>query len=76
MYRAIILMAMLLTLGTPLSATAQSVAGLVISEVYYDAPGTDDGLEWVELYNGFAETVDLCEYCLAWGGASYPIARG
>jgi hypothetical protein len=56
-------------------AAAQPVDGLVISEVFYDAAGADDGLEWIELYNGFSAPVELCEYRLAWAGLAYEDAQ-
>ena len=34
------------------------LVGLILVEVLYDVPGTDDNLEWVKLYNGSAATVD------------------
>jgi hypothetical protein len=40
------------------------VAALAISEVLYDALGTDTGYEWVELWNGGAGDVDLSGYFL------------
>jgi len=45
--------------------------GFIISEVLYDVPSTDDMLEWVELYNGTADTIDLSGYALSWGGTAY-----
>jgi cytosine/adenosine deaminase-related metal-dependent hydrolase len=45
--------------------------GLRISELYYDHKGQDSGYEWVKLYNGTGETVDLSEYTLGWGGKSW-----
>lgn len=50
-----------------------SVHALVISEVYYDAPtpGTDDGREWVELFNATASAIDLSGYSLRYGGSNY-----
>ena len=53
------------------SAQATVVNSLVISEVYYDAPGGDDGLEWVELFNGSGDTVVLDEWTLGFAGKSY-----
>lgn len=47
--------------------------GFVISEVFYDPAGTDEGLEWVELYNGTNETINLTGYSLGSGGASWII---
>lgn len=45
--------------------------GIVISEVFYDAPGSDNGLEWVELFNTGSSAVDLSGYSLGAGGTSY-----
>lgn len=39
-------------------------AGLVINEVMYDLDGTEDGYEWVELYNGTSATLDLAAITL------------
>jgi hypothetical protein len=36
-----------------------SAAGVVINEIYYDHPGSDDGWEFVELYNASEIPVDL-----------------
>ena len=38
--------------------------GLVISEVFLNVVGSDDGLEWVELYNGTGGQVDLANYVI------------
>ncbi len=40
------------------------VARLVVSEVLYDAQGSDDGFEWVELWNGGHASIDLSGYFL------------
>jgi len=48
--------------------------GLIITEVLYDVPGDDSGYEWVELFNGTTETVDLSGYSLANGGSTYGAA--
>ncbi|MBN92953.1 MAG: hypothetical protein CL928_02645 [Deltaproteobacteria bacterium] len=45
--------------------------GLVISEVLYDTPSSDDGTEWIELYNGSFTAIDLANYSLGWGGNDY-----
>jgi hypothetical protein len=45
--------------------------GLLISEVYYNSPGTDDGNEWVELYNTTGSAIDLSGYSLGNGGTNY-----
>ncbi len=39
--------------------------GVIINEVYYDAPGTDTGYEFVELYNNAPDAVDMTGYVLA-----------
>lgn len=45
---------------------------LVLSEVFYDAVGPDDQLEWVELYNRGNAAITLTgNYSLGWGGSSY-----
>jgi hypothetical protein len=54
--------------GTPPSPPAD---GLVLSEVFYDADGGDDGLEWIELYNSGLQTIDLSSFSIAYGGSSY-----
>jgi hypothetical protein len=53
---------------------APSVARpLIITEVMFNPNqfGSDDGLEWVELYNDGSATIDLADYSLGWGGADY-----
>ncbi len=45
--------------------------GFVLSEVYYDPPGSDTGREWVELFNGTAEAIDLSGYSLGNAGTNY-----
>ena len=47
------------TMMTAMVTVNDPVNRLVISEVFYDAAGGDDGLEWLELYNGGATTIDL-----------------
>jgi Lamin Tail Domain len=46
---------------------------LVISEVMFNPVGfgSDDGLEWVELYNNGAGDILLDDYSLGWGGTDY-----
>jgi hypothetical protein len=55
--------------------SAVSAQALVISEVMFNPVtfGSDDGLEWVELYNNGAGDVDLADFSLGWGGADYTI---
>jgi hypothetical protein len=48
-----------------------SGADVVITEVFYDHSGGDDGFEWVELYNSTPFDVDLSGYSLGWGGTDY-----
>jgi hypothetical protein len=53
--------------------TADSAHALMISEVLYNpvAFGSDDGLEFVELFNDEPVAVWLDDYSLGWGGADY-----
>ena len=47
--------------------------GVVLSEVFYDADtgsAGDNGLEWVEIYNGTGAPIDLAGYTITWGGTS------
>lgn len=44
---------------------------LILSEVLYDVSGTDDGFEWVEIYNAGSTTVDLSGWSLGTGGVDY-----
>lgn len=44
---------------------------LVLSEVYYDSPGGDDQHEWIEIYNGGDESVDLSGFSLGFAGTAY-----
>ena len=39
-----------------------SSSSLLISEVFYDAPGTDEDEEWIEIYNPTASAIDLSAY--------------
>lgn len=50
-------------------------AQLVLSEVFYDAAGGDDGLEWVELVNLGGSAIDLSAYSLGNGGSSYTSSK-
>ena len=45
--------------------------GMIITEVFYDPDGGDDGFEWIEIYNGTYATVDLSGYSLGAGGTDY-----
>lgn len=37
-------------------------ADIRISEIFYDAEGSDEGLEWVEIYNAGEEFVDITQW--------------
>ena len=50
-------------------------AGLVLSEVFYDDGGADDGFEWVELLNTSTEAIDLSSFSLGSGGSSYTTSQ-
>ncbi len=45
--------------------------GLILSEVYYDHPSTDDSYEWIEIYNGSGQAQDLSGYSIGNGGTDY-----
>lgn len=45
---------------------------VVINELYYDAPSTDDNHEFIELYNNGAASVDLSGWVIEWAGTSFP----
>jgi hypothetical protein len=45
---------------SPLLGASSST--LLISEVLYDTPGTDEDEEWIEIYNPTASTIDLSVY--------------
>ena len=45
---------------SPLIGASSST--LLISEVFYDAPGTDEDEEWIEIYNPTASAIDLSAY--------------
>jgi len=64
----------------PIFASASSVS---INEIMYDAPGTDTGHEWIEIYNSSSSSVDVSTWKFfeegsnhgltsASGGASIP----
>lgn len=53
------------------SGVSQANAGLILSEVMYDPSSSDDGYEWVELFNNSANMIDLSDFSLGWGGSDY-----
>ena len=44
---------------------------IIITEVFYDASGSDGGLEWIELYNKGTLPVSLATMSLGGGGSDY-----
>jgi hypothetical protein len=57
----------------PCGAAAQT--DLELGEVFYDAVGGDDQLEWVELVNAGDVPVDLAGWSLGWGGSDWTSGR-
>ncbi len=43
----------------------------ILSEVFYDPAGSDNNLEWVELFNPTGTPIDLGNYSLGNGGSNY-----
>lgn len=70
--RCLVWLGLALALTVPRSAEA--VAQVVINEVLYDAPGTDTGQEWLELYNAGESAVDLSGWRVERGGTSFALA--
>ncbi len=61
------------------TTTAPAATTVVISEVFYDTPGTDSKEEWVELYNTTTSTVDVGGWTLTddnGAGASFALPAG
>jgi len=52
-------------------AMATVMDRLVLSELFYDRQGTDNGFEWVELFNASAAPLDLGDWSLGYGGRDY-----
>ena len=53
------------------NAVTPSGGSLLLSEVLYDVSSTDDGLEWVEIYNNDTVAIDLSGFSLGNGGPTY-----
>ena len=70
MFRSFILFLILLSLSISLS-TAEAKAAVVISEVYYDHPGDDEGHEFVEIYNYSNKSVNLSGWQIRWAGNDF-----
>ena len=49
--------------------------GLILSEVFYNPTGGDDGKEWVELLNDSASPINLSGFSLGYGGANYATGK-
>lgn len=43
----------------------------LVVEVFYDAVGGDDGLQWVKLYNPCGAAIDLAGHVIGYGGFAY-----
>ncbi len=59
------------SLTATVDVQALPLLGLIITEVFYDPDGGDDGYEWVEIYNGTYADIDLSGYSLGAGGTDY-----
>ena len=58
-------------ISVTINAVGPSTGDLILSEVFYNPTSTDDGLEWVEIYNRGTTTVDLSGWSLGNGGTDY-----
>jgi len=61
--------ALLLALASPIWAAEPG--DVLIDELYYDAPGSDTGHEYIILYNATADPVDLDGWRIEWGGMDF-----
>ncbi len=68
MRRSLVVIAILSALS-PFTAHA----AVVISEIMYDLPGSDENREWIELYNNGVEIVDLEDWRFFEGGVNHKI---
>jgi hypothetical protein len=59
------------TTGGGTATLGELVAGLSIAEVFYNDTQYSDGEQWVRLYNWTSATIDLSQYSLGAGTASY-----
>jgi hypothetical protein len=53
------------------SFASAASAQIALSEVFYDATGSDDQREWIELVNESDAPVDLSGFSLGWGGSTW-----
>ena len=60
--------------ATPTSSSSQPQwAPVIINEIYYDAPGSDENAEWIELYNAGTSSVALDGWKIEESGATHGI---
>lgn len=66
------------TKSSPASATtmAAGIDHVLISEVFYDTPGTDSKEEWIELHNPTSSPIDISGWMLKDNSRTYTIASG
>lgn len=50
-------------------------SGLSITEIMYDAEGTDSGREWIEIYNQTGGDIDITQYKFVENSASHSINK-
>lgn len=55
------------------SLPASAFAAVDITDVMYDAPGSDEGHEWVEITNKGTESVDISKYKFLEGGVNHKL---
>lgn len=60
--------------ATPTSSSSQPQwAPVTINEIYYDAPGSDESAEWIELYNAATSSVSLDGWKIEESGTAHTI---
>ena len=59
------------TVSLTIQPATPSAGALLLSEVFYDPSGNDDGLEWAEIYNNDSVAIDLAGFSLGNGGTAY-----
>ena len=72
-----ILMAFSLSVELTLSSAtvwATTIDSLVISEVFYDRLGGDNGFEWIEIFNGSPLAIDLSGFSFGFAAKNYASA--
>jgi hypothetical protein len=50
---------------------SQMANTVVLVEVLFNVEGSDNGLEWIKLYNRSNEPVDLASWSVGWGGDDF-----